>query len=171
MIEVLASILIVSIGLIGLAGLQIIGLRNAQGATQRTIAAQLAYDITDRMRANMLAVGTGDYNYPTYSAGAGGTAGTNTASCFASAGCTTTQMAQQDVFEWNNQILAQLPQPAGTTVGGVVCIDSTPNDAIATPSAPACDNIGSLYVVKIWWLEDRNNPSLPLKYFFVTFES
>src|SRR5471032_399648 len=105
MIEVLASILIVSIGLLGLAGLQIIGLRNSQGATQRTIAAQLAYDMTDRMRANMVAVGTGDYNYPTYSAAGGAAkAGTNTPSCIQSGstaptGCTTTQMAWQDVYE------------------------------------------------------------------------
>ena len=166
MLEVLISILIVSFGLLGLAGLQTIGIKNAHAATQRTIASQLAYDMTDRMRANLVAVANGDYNYPSYSLT--GAAGTSTGACLTTTGCTPTQLALQDIFEWNAQILAQLPQSTGATVGGVVCIDSTPNDG--TAAAPACDNTGLLWVVKIWWLEDRNNAAAPAKLVYSTFE-
>lgn len=37
---------------------------------------------------------------------------------------------------------------------GRVCLDSTPNDG--TPGAPACDGLGSLHAVKVWWDGDRD---------------
>jgi type IV pilus assembly protein PilV len=50
LVEVLVALLILSIGLLGLAGLQITGLQQNQGALQRTRAAQLANDLVDRIR-------------------------------------------------------------------------------------------------------------------------
>jgi type IV pilus assembly protein PilV len=52
LLEVLIALLVLSIGLLGLAALQTTGLRSNQMATMRTLATQLAYDMTDRMRAN-----------------------------------------------------------------------------------------------------------------------
>lgn len=52
LLEVLIALLVLSIGLLGLAALQTVGLRSNQMATMRTTAVQAAYDITDRMRAN-----------------------------------------------------------------------------------------------------------------------
>jgi type IV pilus assembly protein PilV len=52
LLEVLIALLVLSIGLLGLAALQTTGLRSNQMATMRTLATQIAYDMTDRMRAN-----------------------------------------------------------------------------------------------------------------------
>ena len=52
LIEVLVSIVVLSIGLLGLASLQISGLRVAQSSFYRAQAAQLATDMADRLRAN-----------------------------------------------------------------------------------------------------------------------
>ena len=87
-------------------------------------------------------------------------------------GCNSTQLAQEDIYEWNQQICAQLPQSTTCAVAngpwGVVCADSTPNDG--TPAAPACDGAaGAPYVVKIWWIDDRNDPTVPLKRWVTTF--
>ena len=52
LIEVLIAMIILAVGLLGLAGLQATSLRNNQSAYNRSVATQLAYDIADRMRAN-----------------------------------------------------------------------------------------------------------------------
>lgn len=169
LLEVMVALLIVSVGLLGLAGLQALSLQNNTSASQRTIATQLAYDLSDRMRANDASVLSGDYIYATYSAT--NVAGQTTAACMTAAGCTSTQLAQEDIYEWNQQICAQLPQSTACTAAGpwgVVCIDSTPDDG--TPTAPACDGVaGASYVIKIWWLEDRNNPTLSAKRWVTSF--
>jgi len=50
--EVLIAVVILSIGLLGIAGLQLTGLRGAQSANLRTQATVLANDIAERIRAN-----------------------------------------------------------------------------------------------------------------------
>jgi len=52
LLEILIALLVTSIGLIGLAGLQIMSLKNNQSAAMQSQANVLAYDIMDRMRAN-----------------------------------------------------------------------------------------------------------------------
>jgi type IV pilus assembly protein PilV len=55
LIEVLIAILVLAIGLLGLAAMQGAGLKYNTDAYQRTQATVLAYDIVDRMRANKTA--------------------------------------------------------------------------------------------------------------------
>jgi len=52
LLEVLIAIVIIAIGLLGLAGLQTVSLQLNQGALVRSQASNLAYDITERIRAN-----------------------------------------------------------------------------------------------------------------------
>lgn len=52
MIEVLITVLVLSIGLLGLAALQATGLKESQMAYMRSQAVLLAYDMADRIRAN-----------------------------------------------------------------------------------------------------------------------
>ncbi|WP_018879654.1 type IV pilus modification protein PilV [Thioalkalivibrio sp. ALE9] len=52
LIEVLVALLVLSIGLIGVAALQANALQANHGSQLRSQATNLAYDITDRMRAN-----------------------------------------------------------------------------------------------------------------------
>jgi len=63
MLEVLVTILIMSVGLLGLAGLTAASIRNNHGAYHRTQAVWLAYDIADRMRANRAVAIGGGYNH------------------------------------------------------------------------------------------------------------
>ena len=61
-IEVLVSMVILSIGVLGLGMLQMAAMQNTQGGYLRSQATILAYDIIDSMRANIPAVTGGDYH-------------------------------------------------------------------------------------------------------------
>lgn len=54
LLEVLVAILVISLGLLGLGGLQATGLRKNYGSYIRAQAAQYAFDMTDRIRANLV---------------------------------------------------------------------------------------------------------------------
>lgn len=62
MIEVLVAIVVLSIGLLGLASLQATGLKQNHSALMRSQATVLAYDIIDRMRANRDSALNNNYN-------------------------------------------------------------------------------------------------------------
>lgn len=64
LLELLVALLVLSFGLLGMAGLQATGLRNNNNALQRTHASVLALDIIERMRANRTAAANGDYDLP-----------------------------------------------------------------------------------------------------------
>lgn len=53
LLEAMIAILVLSFGLLGLAGLQLAGIRSNQVAYQRSVATMQAYDMADRMRAGM----------------------------------------------------------------------------------------------------------------------
>jgi type IV pilus assembly protein PilV len=62
LVEVLVALVILSIGLLGIASLQLSSLRWNQGAAARSQATLLAYDIVDRMRANQKSATGGEYD-------------------------------------------------------------------------------------------------------------
>lgn len=62
LIEVMISVLIVSLGLLGAAALQATALRNNQGSYERTQTSILTQGIFDAMRANLAAVNANSYN-------------------------------------------------------------------------------------------------------------
>lgn len=62
LIEMLVALLVLSIGLLGIAALQLTSLRSNHSAAMRSQATLLAYDIVDRMRANRGDAITGDYD-------------------------------------------------------------------------------------------------------------
>jgi type IV pilus assembly protein PilV len=57
LVEVLVALVVLSVGLAGLAALILTGIKSNDGALVRTQATTLAYDIIDRMRANRGALG------------------------------------------------------------------------------------------------------------------
>lgn len=61
LIEVLIAALILAIGLLGIAAMQAVTLRNSQSAFDRTQAVVLSYSMFDAMRANAAAARTGGY--------------------------------------------------------------------------------------------------------------
>jgi type IV pilus assembly protein PilV len=88
LLEVLIALLVLSIGLLGLAALQTTSLRSNEMASMRTTATQLAYDISDRMRANPAGVTAGSYVL------AGGATPTGTS------------VAALDLIAWNQAVTA-----------------------------------------------------------------
>jgi type IV pilus assembly protein PilV len=61
LIEVLIALLVISVGVLGVAGMQASGLRNNASAYHRTQANALAYDLLDSMRSNRAAALSGEY--------------------------------------------------------------------------------------------------------------
>ena len=156
LIEVLVTIVVLSFGLLGLAGMQLTSLKNSRSSVLRSLAMQHAYDMADRMRSNLAAVGAGSYDMSTPGAG------TNTAACLTTAGCTPAQMAGQDIYEWQ-QALSSSTNAAGNGLPsgqGIVCIDSSADATLATPAAPLCDNLGHLFRIKVWYQDDTSDPNL-----------
>lgn len=64
LIEVLVAVLVLAIGLMGIAGLQSRALKNGQSAFERSQAVTLTYLMMDAMRANATAAESGQYNMP-----------------------------------------------------------------------------------------------------------
>jgi len=114
-IEVLISVLVISIGLLGMAGLQTAGIQQSHKSYMKTQASMLAYDMTDRMRANLEGVNAGDYDAVNSSTSPVSTA----PNCDSSATCDASEMAQFDIYHWTNKnakgsIAELLPSGIGT---------------------------------------------------------
>lgn len=98
LIEVLVALLIVSIGLLGLAALQANSLKFNHSAYLRTQATQLAYDMGERIRANREEALINNTNYTI---------------AFADAAPTATNIETRDLNSWLTQITATLPNGDG----------------------------------------------------------
>jgi len=136
LIEVLVSIIVLSIGLLGAAGLQVKSQQYSRSAYLNTQATVLAHDMLERMRANPQGLLLEKaYDNPD---------STEHASCFTVSGCSVAKMAQNDMYEWATEVAEKLPS------GKVeVCIDSTADDG--EPADTACDGTGKQYALKVWW--------------------
>jgi type IV pilus assembly protein PilV len=108
LIEVLIALVILAIGLLGMATLMMTSLQSSQSAYLRSQASLLAYDITERMRANHAqAITTNDY---TLAKNAGATSDPG---CKA-AGCSASQQAQQDLHDWRAYLSTSIPSATAT---------------------------------------------------------
>lgn len=174
LIEVLVSVVVFSIGLIGLASLQTLSLKHNNTSYLRSQAILLAQDMADRMRANSLAVANGDYNLGndvklTTDPGFDCTEGSYPSGTT----CDFQAIAQADLYYWakgsasdddqdtqSRSVAETLPQGEG-----IVCIDNTDDGTTKpTPDNRLCDGAGGpgtgggndIYAIKIWWDEDRD---------------
>lgn len=125
LVEVMVAVLVLSIGLLGIASLQATSLRNNNDASMQTRASYIVSDMADRMRANTSQAGNYAGNYM-----AADPSPVNV-SC-QSGSCTPTGILQKDVAQWNTQ-LQSLPAGQGTVT------------ALA----------GSLYAITVRWDEAR----------------
>lgn len=62
LVEILVAVVVISVGLLGVAGLHAYSLKNNYDSLLRSHASALAGDIADRMRANRAAALKGDYD-------------------------------------------------------------------------------------------------------------
>lgn len=86
LVEVMVTLVIFSVGLLGLAGMQMTGLQSNHSAMMRTIATQQSYDMAERVRSNRIA------NYTAPAAGS---------------------IEEQDIQDWNNMNAVVIPSGTG----------------------------------------------------------
>lgn len=132
LLEVLIALLILSLGLLGLAALQAFGLKFTYQSYQRTQATYLIGDIVERMRANPVATRNNDYLINMT-----GSVPAPSQDCLISA-CTATEMAQFDLQRWITTINSVLAQGRG---------EVRTNPAAGAP----------LYDIRVSWVEHDLN--------------
>lgn len=96
MLEVLVTIIVIALGLLGVAGLQAVSLKNNNTAYHRSQATMFAYDIIDRMRVNRASAIANDYNIAIGVTPSGAT------------------MAKTDLIAWKTNIASGLPAGDGS---------------------------------------------------------
>lgn len=130
LIEVLVALLILSIGLLGIAGLQTRGQLNNYEAHIRTQASILAYEIMDKMRINRSfaitdALAGGGGNGSGYIVNAKPT--DSDPDCDNANLCSESQLRTYDLLEWYKHIEATLPNGSATITWNADG-DATTND-------------------------------------------
>lgn len=119
LIEVMVALLVISVGLLGIAGMQALGVKQSNQSRLRALAAFEAASMVNQMRANpgfwhSSANFSADPNAPTtYTVDAQGTLTGITATDCAANVCTPPQMAGWQVQQWGGG-LAALPGGGGT---------------------------------------------------------
>jgi type IV pilus assembly protein PilV len=129
MVEVLVALVVLAIGLLGIAALYLSSLQSGRTAIYRTQAITLAADLADRIRMNRSAQAA----YGTLFADAEAVVG----SCSTTGGCSDADLASTDLANWKNQIVQQLPNGEGQVV----------------VTAPVGAGEPATYVVTVRWAE------------------
>lgn len=147
LIEVMIALIVLSIGLAGVAALLTTGMRSTGVASARSVATTHSQTGIEMMRANLDA----------YTAGWFSGSNTNsdsydTVECTGPSGCTSEEQAANDYASWRTRIAASLPNGRG-----YICIDSTPDDG--QPGSLACDGTGN-NVTKLFWLDSRDDDTM-----------
>jgi len=122
MIEALVALVILAIGLLGIAALNLDALRSGRTAIYRTQAVNLAADMADRIRANRRARNT----YQLALGDAAPTVDGTNAACETTAGCTAADMAARDLARWAASVAQLLP--GGRAGVNVVALGATIDD-------------------------------------------
>ncbi len=122
LIEALITLFVFAIGILTIAGLQLVSKKANYDAAQRTTAGMLANDIAERMRANLSTNGLALGDYLVEDLG-GGTIGQPGQDCTVGS-CTNTQLAQWDLYEWEQSLDGASEDNAGGLVEPSACIRS-----------------------------------------------
>lgn len=157
LVEVLVSIFVLALGVIGVAGMQLTALRTAQQSALRTTALQLASEMADRMRTNDSQMKLAGADNPFLRVDFPPRDGRHTAPdklCYAS-DCNAEELAKFDIYEWEKQVKTALP-------GGraVICRDAAPWDTATGAFTWTCNagsGDGASVVIKLGWREKANN--------------
>lgn len=154
MVEVLVSLVIFSIGLIGIARLQVVAKQSNHDAVQRVSATSIADDIISRMRANASQLAAYTKNGAMYVVG-GGTVSTPACGDSSGSTCTAAQLVDKDMYEIEQLLDGTTETDAnGNSVGGLVlptaCVDGPPLGG------------AGVYTIAIAWRgkADLSNPTL-----------
>jgi len=140
LVEVLVTIFVTSVGLLGVTGLEIVAKSTGHEAIQRTTAAMLAHEYVERMRAN-------PEQLAAYS---GLTLGNNSlgtpATLCDEAECTAAQTAAFDLWQWERTLDGAAEQLNDTDTGGLL----NPTACISGPAGGAAGESG-VYTISLVW--------------------
>lgn len=136
LLEVMIALLVLSIGLLGLAGLQTLSLKFNHQSYERTQATLLIYDIMDRILSNPLAAQAG--NFDSVPAASLASAYPSAASC-QTTGCSTSALANYDINAWKTQLETSKVLAQGT--GSITRLN--PGDLA-----------GCVYDITVTWVEN-----------------
>jgi len=106
MVEALVALVIISVGMLGIAGLYLSSLQAGRSANLRMQAVNLATDMADHIRANKVGLA----NYKALAADKG------TSHDCVTASCSPKDMAENDIYVWKREISAALPANANGTL-------------------------------------------------------
>lgn len=156
--EVLVSILVLSVGVIGVAGMQLTALRTSQQSAFQSAAVQLASEMADRIRTNDSQMNQSDGDNPFLAVNyqsSGGNPEAPSKLCYVGQ-CNGDELAKFDIYEWEKRVQSLLP-------GGraLICRDSTPWDAAKGALTWECNaGTGSAtsLVIKLGWQAKGTNP-------------
>jgi len=138
-VEALVAFVILSVGLLGIAGLYLESVRSNRTALTRTAAVQLANDLADRIRANRSAEGA----YALQPLGTVPTGPSTTTACVTSS-CTPAVLASYDLKTWYDHVLLVIPKDPDGTTPPRVGVAYTNGTNVSTPDR---------YVITIAWME------------------
>ncbi|KAB8057831.1 type IV pilus modification protein PilV [Janthinobacterium sp. FT14W] len=150
LVEVLVSLLLLALGLLGASIVQLNALRARHESALLSAGVQLAAGMAERMRANSVLMygpdGGNPYLNVAYAAADGADAGGGP-DCFGAAACSGADLAQFDIAEWKQQLQSALP---GARLR--ICRDVPAWDAAAQGLHWACSGgKGAPIVIKLGW--------------------
>lgn len=150
LVEVLVSLLLLALGLLGASIVQLNALRARHESALLSAGVQLAAGMAERMRANSVLMygpdGGNPYLNVAYAAADGADAG-GAPDCFGAAACSGADLAQFDIAEWKQQLQAALP---GARLR--ICRDAPAWDAAAQGLHWECSSgKGAPIVIKLGW--------------------
>lgn len=148
LIEVLVALLVLSIGFLVSANMQLRGMRSNQESYYQSQALMLANEIMDRMRNNRAGVAAGKYKNMT-------TIGDFSEPDCASSGCDAAGLAELDRFEWSAN-LRNLRDESGFIPVLPPKADGTPaSGAISGPAAS-----GAYTITMSWARQDGESETV-----------
>ena len=105
LVETLVALVVLAIGMLGIAALYLTSLQAGRTAIYRTQAVNLAADLADRIRANRAAIA--DYGIIFADASV------DVPACYTTIGCTPAELAASDLSRWKADITQLLPNGQG----------------------------------------------------------
>lgn len=152
LIEVMIALVVLAVGLLGVAKLFIIALQSSASSSSGTQAVNLAADIADRIRANRTATVAYQANSPI--AAAPGTVCVGGALSIAVI-CTPAEMAAYDLYLWDQEV--RCVGPGGAAAAS--CWAAGPAWTVTYTANPAGTGPNT-YTITINWVEGATNQAL-----------
>jgi type IV pilus assembly protein PilV len=142
LVEVLIALIIMSVGMLGIAGLYVQSMQAGRTSMLRHHAVNLASDIADRIRAN-----------PTAGAAYIASTGADNNCVGQGVDCSVDQMAAQDIFLWQQQAAAFLPAMGDGSQQVIVAYNAAATPPTYTITVrwdePTPDNIAPSYSIQV----------------------